>query len=257
MISVIAKFDILPLLGPAGLKLNVRLSSLECSVMSSYRVRVKSRIATLAGVQLERTSIDYVDADEGDIDVFVVGGESRACVGRVHLDQSNLPEDSRERLRGDVIDALDAAYQSAVFDAIGKLHEQEISKWQAGTQAVVGSVGGVSLSHADGRDSAGSPGLRRWLSPGRVVFASVMLVAAAMAGYGIYAKTRPPEDPIASALMGPDAQKRMNAMISSALKQPSGDGGILQGQSVTLDTLKAMGLDPGKANTGCLVGVKP
>ncbi|MBN3729375.1 hypothetical protein [Burkholderia sp. Tr-20390] len=260
MTIALAKFDILPLQGVAGLSLTVRLNTSGWTLPEG--VRVRSQIAKLSCTELEQTSIEVVNENEGGFDVYVIAGESsgdnRALVSRVSLNLATGAAE-RERTIADITDALQEGYQSAVFDAIGKLHEQQIA---GGMQYVVGAQAAAARSALGVDPTAVGAGVRRWVSPGRLAFAAVMLVAAAMAGYGIYAKTRPPEDPISAALSGPDAQARMNAMIAGALKQPLGaavnpQAGILQGQSVTLETLKAMGLDPGKANTGCLVGVKP
>ncbi|CAJ6612568.1 Uncharacterised protein [Burkholderia pseudomallei] len=252
MTITLAKFDILPQQGPAGLTLTIRLRAFDWVLPEG--VRIKSQIAKLTCGDLEQTAIAIESTAAGASEVFVVAGESRALIANVEAEsQGTSPEDFKAQLAR-VVDSLREGYQSAVFDAIGKLHEQRVA---GGLQYVVGANAAGASSELGRQFGPDAVAARRWMSPGRVTFAAAMLVALAMAGYGIYAKTRPPEDPIASALMSPDAQKRVNAMIGSALKQPPEGGGILQGQSVTLDTLKAMGLDPGKANTGCLVGVRP
>ncbi|MBR8427277.1 hypothetical protein [Burkholderia cenocepacia] len=252
MTITLAKFDILPQQGPAGLTLTIRLRAFDWVLPEG--VGIKSQIAKLTCADLEHTTIEIESAADGASEVFAVAGESRALVANVEAaSQGRAPEDFKAQLAR-IFDSLREGYQSAVFDAIGKLHDQRVA---GGLQYVVGAHAAGTSPQLGGQLRPDAAAARRWMSPGRLTFAAAMLVALAMAGYGIYAKTRPPEDPIASALMSPDAQKRVNAMISGALKQPPEGGGILQGQSVTLDTLKAMGLDPGKANTGCLVGVRP
>ncbi|MEX3555108.1 MAG: hypothetical protein VB131_00230 [Burkholderia gladioli] len=252
MTTTLAKFDILPQQSAAGLTLSIRLRAFDWVLPEG--VRIKSHIAKLACEDLEQTRVEIDTADESAFGVYIVGGESRALVANVDAESHGpAAADLKSRLER-VFESLREGYQSAVFDAIGKLHEQRLA---GGLQYVVGPSAAAAAPQRGQQFGVEVAAERRWMTPGRLMFAAAMIAALAMAGYGIYAKTRPPEDPIASALMGPDAKKRMDAMISSALKQPSGDGGILQGQSVTLDTLKAMGLDPGKANTGCLVGVRP
>ncbi|WP_334043566.1 hypothetical protein [Burkholderia ambifaria] len=251
MTTTLAKFDILPQQSSAGLTLTIRLRAFDWVVPEG--VRIESHIAKLTCEDLEQTKIEIESANETNFRVIVVGGQAGALVANVEVDSPDTAPDEFKGRLGRVFESLREGYQSAVFDAIGKLHEQRVA---GGLQYVVGANAVAATQHGQqfGPELATA---RRWMSPGRLMFAAAMLVALAMAGYGIYAKTRPSEDPITSALMSPDAQKRVNAMIGSALKQPPEGGGILQGQSVTLDTLKAMGLDPGKANTGCLVGVKP
>lgn len=89
------------------------------------------------------------------------------------------------------------------------------------------------------------------------VGAVVVLVAVGLIGYGVM-QSRKPKNPIEEALASSnftDLQEKIREQIAGAAKGEGGFG-VLQGQNVAIDTLKAMGLDPGKANSGCLVGVK-
>ena len=46
--------------------------------------------------------------------------------------------------------------------------------------------------------------------------------------------------------------------VRERVKQANGGAnlGTMDGESVAIGTMKAMGLEPGKASAGCLVGVK-
>jgi len=103
-------------------------------------------------------------------------------------------------------------------------------------------------------------GRGRFLSKKRVVIATVLVALAliAMGGYQTFVR---PKDPLQQTL-GSEDYSNLTAQIRQQMKQAtSGDSGgnafALKAQNnVSIDTLKAMGFDPGKANSGCLVGTK-
>ncbi|MCA8050644.1 hypothetical protein LGM95_29180, partial [Burkholderia arboris] len=134
MTITLAKFDILPQQGPAGLTLTIRLRAFDWVLPEG--VRIKSQIAKLTCGDLEQTAIAIESTAAGASEVFVVAGESRALIANVEAEsQGTSPEDFKAQLAR-VVDSLREGYQSAVFDAIGKLHEQRVA---GGLQYVVGA----------------------------------------------------------------------------------------------------------------------
>lgn len=96
------------------------------------------------------------------------------------------------------------------------------------------------------------------LATKRNAMIATLLVAGSMVAYGAL-RPKAPEDAFRDALAQgnyADLQQKIREQVAAA-----GNGGDpsafnLQGANVAIETMKAMGLDPGKANAGCLVGVK-
>ena len=87
--------------------------------------------------------------------------------------------------------------------------------------------------------------------------AAVLLFAIGLVVLGLIPASS--VSPLASGIE-PDSyagiQAQMKKQIAAAANSDQPAIGALQGQTIAIETMKAMGLDPGKANAGCLVGVK-
>lgn len=89
------------------------------------------------------------------------------------------------------------------------------------------------------------------------VVAAVLLFAVGLVVLGLIPASS--VSPLAGGIQ-PDSyagiQAQMKKQIAAAANSDQPVIGALQGQTIAIETMKAMGLDPGKANAGCLVGVK-
>lgn len=122
------------------------------------------------------------------------------------------------------------------------------------------------LSEADVaalKKNAANTGTKRWRRFGaqRLAIAATVVVALGFIGYGTLQAFSTPKDPFQDAMSRNDFSKLRSDIAQQMAKvAEQGDASVafaLQGKNnVTVDTLKAMGLDPGKANAGCLVGTK-
>lgn len=105
-------------------------------------------------------------------------------------------------------------------------------------------------------------GWRRWL-PRRmnwklVAVGMISFVAVGLISYGAINSFLTPKDSIQQALDSEDYKGLQDRIRQQIATNNSGNGefGALQGQNIAIETMKSMGLEPGKANSGCLVGVK-
>lgn len=132
--------------------------------------------------------------------------------------------------------------------------------------------GGVAPQHAPPQpqnsrvaqpdaEAAPGPARARRLSFRKGLVAAVVLAGVGLVVYGGLHSVSKPSDPVQDALNGDnyaDLQQKIRQQFAKNAGEKSGTAyGALQGQNIAIDTMRAMGLDPGKANSGCLVGVKP
>ena len=153
----------------------------------------------------------------------------------------------------DVEAVLDEKVQQAFFAALtGRLPEAPAAEERTTTRSAA-----VPATHAQPVS-----GWRRWL-PRRmnwklVAVGMISFVAVGLISYGAINSFSTPKDPIQQALDSEDYKGLQDRIRQQIAANNSGNGeyGALQGQNIAIGTMKAMGLDPGKANSGCLVGVK-
>lgn len=192
------------------------------------------------------------------LDVRRLDGELESATDSLTFEVGTLVPAGGEPL--DAVDVCDlepemtAALQRAFFEAHG---------WPIGQRIDGDAEMEKTLPHFLRRKPAKptTAGVgRNWrgLLPGkRTAVAAALLVGAGLVGYGLMAP-KTPQDPLQAASGSDYAEMReriRKEIVAAANSKNSAYGG-LEGQNVTIATLKAMGLDPGKANTGCLVGVK-
>ncbi|ODP35072.1 hypothetical protein [Pandoraea sp. ISTKB] len=129
-----------------------------------------------------------------------------------------------------------------------------IEKPREGAEAEYSEAFEAALFQAMLQTASGDEKSKQFLTPGKIAFGTIVCTAAlAMAGYGMLHK---PADPALSMAGDPNLTARIEQQIKEAVAKGDPSQGLLQGNSVTMSTMRAMGLDPGKANTGCLVGVR-
>lgn len=208
-----------------------------------------------------RARVKYADValpETGVVETFVVAGERQegkplTFVVRLAVSGITAPVDIgtltyvgefdiTDATLGDVVEELTSSVQQAFFSAL---------RGQAPTQAVV-----VRTATAKRAEPAPKKSWRDTFLNKKVGIGTGVL-AAALIGVGVvqYQKS---QDPLQRALAS-DNYKDIQAQIRERIAAAGKEGGAfspLQGQNVAIETMKSMGLDPGKANTGCLVGVK-
>lgn len=253
------KFEIFHHRTPTGVQLKVRLARLTMGGAASGAGgwRVSKQIVTVQAEALDASTIEFSqavsvsaagDAKRGELGVLVVGvGEPQLVATISPSEASPTWDEDVQALRA----ALTDAYEEAVFgemrataafgDAPGTRSSQAVE-----TETLVATVATVAKVR--------KPAWRRMLTVKRAVLASVLLVGGGLVAYGWIAGSRQPDAFVASGDAA-EMDKRVRDTIAASLRKPVGDTGMLQGQSVALETMRAMGLEPGKANTGCLVGV--
>lgn len=204
----------------------------------------------------------HVDRVENTCEFSVAISVERDATVRVELARVTVNSDEALQ-QGFDLDLLDAV-QHAVFKAMGAL---------VPTVAVASSA---PVMHQEGRlresDTQGSGGIvgatsaagwrsRVRLTKRNVVMGSVLLIGVAFAAYGAYGtyinKTR---GGITADVVGTpdyaDLQAKIRKQITEAAKSGTPATAGENMDNVAIATMRAMGLDPGKANAGCLVGVK-
>lgn len=132
---------------------------------------------------------------------------------------------------------------------IARLEKQRDGAESAYCEAFEAALFQAMLQSASGDEKS-----KQFVTPGKIAFGAVVCTAAlAMVGYGMFHK---PADQTLSMAGDPNLTARIQQQIAAAVQNGDPSQGLLQGNSVTMSTMRAMGLDPGKANTGCLVGVR-
>lgn len=203
-----------------------------------------------------------VDRVENTREYSVAVGVERDNAVRVEL--ARITVNSDEALQdGFDLDLLDAV-QHAVFKAMGSLVPTVAVALSASVMPQDGLARGVDTQGSGG--TAGMVPAAGWRSrvqftKRNVAMASVLVVGFAFAAYGAYGtyinKTR---GGITADVVGTpdyaDLQEKIRKQITEAAKSGTPATAGENMDNVAIATMRAMGLDPGKANAGCLVGVK-
>lgn len=213
---------------------------------AGYSVRCKA--ATLQADPLDVLSVDVdslPDSMPQELVVVAMRNDDRSTaaeLARVTVG-SDIPEDFEADLR----DAVQQAFFDAMRDmTIGAAEVTEVAATAPGAASV-----------------AAVPGKKR--GTGRYALMAAVLLGAGLVGYGAYASFFHPTAPVtaAAAMSGTQdysgLQAKIQKEIMAAAMSPTPAVNGVNGQkmdNVAIETMKAMGLDPGKANAGCLVGVK-
>ena len=219
-----------------------------------FRVRVKYADAILPETGVVEVSVLPAERQEGGPQVFTVqltlseGGTPVPIGTLTYVGEATIDDEvalAAEELTGIV--------QQAFFCALrgGQALRQAPMSVAATTMA-------APVPAAAKNERPGSWRSRFSLTGMKLVGGSVALVAVGLIAYGVW-QVQKPQDPIQQALAGEgykDLQEKIRQQFAKAASKGDGAFGSLQGQNVAIDTLRSMGLDPGKANTGCLVGVK-
>ncbi|WP_432262887.1 hypothetical protein [Cupriavidus sp. TMH.W2] len=149
---------------------------------------------------------------------------------------------------------VQAAFTTAVFDFV----EKDATIVSAG---VAPSLSATVQPPTQQPVSGGR--LRRsvswlWHNKGKSLMATVVAFGACTVAYGYLSK--PAEQAaFAGVTYSKEDQERLQEKIRKQVMSATADGSTLpglDGTSVAQGTMRAMGLDPGKASAGCLVGVK-
>lgn len=98
-------------------------------------------------------------------------------------------------------------------------------------------------------------GAIRRLTTKRVAIVFVLFIGIGAVAYGTFMPNKVNVTQANSATDYAELTKKIQAQIVEAANSSEPVAG-LDGANVAVSTMKAMGLDPGKANAGCLVGVK-
>jgi hypothetical protein len=221
---------------------------------TSAGVRAQGRTAFLktspdAAIEISTVADDAADPRLLRIVASVPGTDPllSAELGTVRFAEDIPPAQDLERL----VDAIGQASYLA-------LSSVSVSAGQA-TPVIDASEPPVDpLGRAIGVSPSRLAGTGTWLRARRwsvVGLSTVVLAGIVFIGYGILHK----KDESFAAVQGgdySDLQEKVRKQIELAAKSGSPAIDSLQGQNVAIATMKAMGLDPGKANAGCLVGVK-
>jgi hypothetical protein len=230
-----------------GLSARIRVS-----IPHDDKFRVKSMVGSLTIRNLDDLSVDV--AADGDTDIAVlVRNEGRAEARLATLTPlSTLTEREKHLFIARLGNAVDSAFGDAVFNAVGAMQGSAVMG--PGGLAMVG-VGGQSIVLAAG--NAGSPSSGGHAS--RWVLGATLALAVALIAFGVYRQVNRTSDANAGELATAGAtnnalEAKIRNQIDQAVKNPGSVQGF-QGENVALATMKAMGLNPGKANAGCLVGV--
>lgn len=195
---------------------------------------------------------------------IMVSGDERQQIGTVIVaDPDN---------HGDVFVEFENAMSRAFFNATcavvavvesvtAAVPQSAVAMASAAQPAPVVVQPAVVVANVDGGTVRVKRGMRH-LFVKRNVIGFGLFVGAAMTVYGMTVG-KPPQNPIKATMQGEnyeDLQAQIRAQIAAAAKSDvpmiDGKNDGLGGQNVAIETMKAMGLDPGKANAGCLVGVK-
>lgn len=222
---------------------------------------VNGRASVLVAAATDSLSLDFVTGDDAKlVSIYAMAATDSAGSGlRVELGSVQFKDVPSWDDMADLRDAL----QQAFFEA---LRVAESAKATATAAAVIftqDDAKSVSVPVVQAAAAKGFLRFRRLFSRRNIVVIG-LLAGTSLVAYGLVLNQKPKDvNPIAAALQGDnyaDLQAKIRAQIASAAKSDSplvsGDGQALGGQNVAIDTMRAMGLDPGKANAGCLVGVK-
>lgn len=148
----------------------------------------------------------------------------------------------------------DAQAMAELPDMLQDEMQRELFRVMGGLVPVVAAPVVQAATGAGVVVKSATPALILW----KAAVVTLVVLALGIMGYGLTRqKSATPNDPdqLAQADFS-DLQKRIRAEITEAAK--SGKPAINNANisNISIETMRAMGLDPGKANAGCLVGVQ-
>lgn len=229
------------------------------------RFRIAFSAPSTSNLLVRGKYADVSMAENGSVDVSVSGhgpGCFKVCVnansttfeiGMVTCRDLDVPAEDRADFENKLEDMLTNEVQQAFFAALAGQQRPEVPAARPVRAA-------ARLVETDTPRQGECSRWWRWV-PRRMsrkgISAAVALLAVGLIVYGAIQGFSKPKDPIQQALNS-DNYKELQDRIRQQIAANNGSGefGPLQGQNIAIDTMKAMGLDPGKANSGCLVGVK-
>ncbi|UEC05582.1 hypothetical protein [Burkholderia vietnamiensis] len=238
----------------------------KLSLQQDDRFRMRTFIVSASGVSADDLGVHTEVEATGEIRVLLVAhtvdGKRENVVCGELAEISALGEvDEKEknlfvaRLGND----LDRAFADAVF-ALG---EPQVALAHAVVQA--GAVGGPlvpgpSLASIGLAVKPAATGWKAFVpaTPKAWLVTGVVVCALALVVYGVVRQVRgagqQAQDDLA--LSGPNGalEAKIKSQIDDAVRNPNSTAGY-NGMNVALATMRAMGLNPGKANAGCLVGL--
>lgn len=148
---------------------------------------------------------------------------------------------------------VQAAFTTAVFDFV---EDAATVAPSVAPEAGAGVAPAIQQPVVGGRLRRSVSWLRQ--NKGKSFLATIVALGACTVAYGYVSK--PAEQAAFAGLSyGKEDQERLQEKIRKQVMSATADGSTLpglDGQSVAQGTMRAMGLDPGKASAGCLVGVK-
>lgn len=214
---------------------------ISCFLPSSRDFVAKGKSAMIVLPESAPIEIDLVSTSSDQSYQVIVSGsgeeESAKELGTIDFEVPPTKEDVtdlRNAIQMHFFDAISEAYGAMRFD-------------------IASSTGWHGPVHPEQEVDAKPK--RKW---GKLKIA-VALMAVLSIGWGTYTHFATPVDESMEVALSDDysdVSARVKAQVNAAARsgQPAVD--TLAGQNVALETMRAMGLDPGKANAGCLVGIK-
>lgn len=228
-------FSIFPAVQSGGVAVKARLT-----LPADETFTVKSFIASVEATSFDDITVQVAD-DGGDIAVLLHGGPGGNTARAATITPHDMDAAKKASFLIRLSNAIDEAFGSAMFNAT------------VAAQAPIAAAGPTVASV-----SGDAHGVARSGRPSR--FALGVVIAAVFAGVSLmaYGYLRPKTDQTAQSAQSPIAgdsamSARIREQIDQAVRNPSPTAGF-NGTNVALETMRAMGLNPGKANAGCLVG---
>ncbi|WP_454727968.1 MULTISPECIES: hypothetical protein [Cupriavidus] len=217
---------------------------------STPEVRFAPNMVTLAGDLSDWTLLRH-EADS----IVLRNATHEVTLAVLHF-VGELSAETRATLRVELHDAVSEAFVRAAFAAMAQQPVVPTAPLMAApVTAAVAALPGTIGAAPTGRLRRAGQWTRR--HKGKSLFAMIVAAGAVSVAYGYMTKPVD-QDPFAFTV-NPSNQKQLEAQIAARVQSAANDGTSLaglDGQSVAMGTMRAMGLEPGKANAGCLVGVK-
>jgi hypothetical protein len=237
--------------GSDGATVRVKLS-----LPHDDRFRVRSFIASVKVTEPDDLYVDVQVEAAGAIRVLLktreVDGDRRhvVCGELAELTQITGDEGEKKLFVARLANELDHAFADAVF-AIG-----EVPALSAGVGAA--ALAAAPVASAMQPVVAGTRSAR-WMIPASVkawVLTGLVLCALALIAVGVARQVRGAGQSADPSLPVPNdaLESQVRAKIDDAVRNPNSTQGY-NGMNVALATMRAMGLNPSKANAGCLVGL--
>jgi hypothetical protein len=186
--------------------------------------------------------------------IRLTNGTEKTTVATLQF-ADHLSADGRTALCRSLDNALASAFTQAVFAQLQNGVPAAATPTPVASVAGVPELaGGVLAAPAGGRLRRAG----RWMRTHKAatLVALVAVCGGSLAAHGYLTKPAA-QDPFGFSVSSAD-QQRLQEMVRERVKQANGGAnlGTMDGESVAIGTMKAMGLEPGKASAGCLVGVK-